>query len=375
MKILYLCEFSAGADGVWNRVYNIAKIISKRHEVYVFSSNITKGTEEIAKSREVLGGIRIFRFPVKRRVGENVLFWDFTAELNRIKPDVINTHVYRHPHSTIAPKLAKKSGAKCFLTTHAPFVEGELRSRRLNFLVNAYDKFIGKKILNSYNKVIAITKWEIPFLERMGCDRKKIVYIPNGIPDEFSKVKINYNKYLGKEIKILYFGRISPIKDLETLIKAISILRAKGHRIVLKLVGPAENAYKERLIVLAKDQKLGKYVKFSAPVYGISQKIKALRAADIFVLPSKREASPQALLEAMSLGLLVISSDTLGGKEILGDEERGLLFQIGDGKDLADKIDFTIRNFKSLEKTRKRAVEFARKLIWSKIAAQEESLY
>jgi len=39
--------------------------------------------------------------------------------------------------------------------------------------------------VNKFDKVITISKWEIPFLLRLGCKREKIVHIPNSIPEEF----------------------------------------------------------------------------------------------------------------------------------------------------------------------------------------------
>ena len=41
--------------------------------------------------------------------------------LGDFKPDIIIAHSYRHTHSVIASKIAKKLGAKSFLVTHAPF--------------------------------------------------------------------------------------------------------------------------------------------------------------------------------------------------------------------------------------------------------------
>ncbi|MBU2634009.1 MAG: glycosyltransferase family 4 protein, partial [Nanoarchaeota archaeon] len=324
MKIVFLCEFSAGACGVWNRIYNIAKILAKRHDVYVLSSNITKGTEKIAKPYEELDGINIYRFPVYFRIGANALFWNYEKKLQEIKPDIINAHVYRHPHSTTILKIAKKLNAKYFLTTHAPFVEKELRNPLLNTVVSFYDKYFARKILNSYTKVIAITKWEIPFLIKLGCKRNKILYIPNGFPQEYLKTKIKYNKT--KKKTIIFLGRIAPIKNLEMLIESFKELLDKGHKLNLKLVGPIERGYELPLINLIKKLKLNGKVEFTGPIFNLNRKIKILQDSDIFVLPSKREASPLALIEAMSLGMIVLSSNTKGANEFLIDGKNGFIF-------------------------------------------------
>ena len=374
MKIVYLCEFSAGADGVWHSIYNAAKILARRHEIHVFSSDIVKGLETKAKNKEVIDGITIHRFPVKFRLGENALFWSFADKLRKIKPDVIHAHVYRHPHSTIAPKLAKQLGAKCFLTTHAPFVERELRGRALNLAVDMYDKFLGKRNLNSYDKVIAITKWEQPFLLRIGCRKDKITYIPNGIPDEFAKVKLRFKK-AGKKKKLLFFGRVAPIKDVETLLRATKIVLDKGYNIELDVVGPIEKGYESKLFNLIKELNLTRAVNFPGPVYELRKKIKLLIETELFILPSKREGMPLALIEAMSLGCLIISSANVGASEIIKDGKNGFLFPVGNAEKLAEKIIYCLDNYKRLNRVREEAANYARKLTWSRIAEQTEQLY
>lgn len=371
MKIVYLCEFSAGIDGVWNRVYNIAKHLAKKHEVYVFSSDIEKGSEKKAKHFEEVDGIKIFRFPVTFRLGENALFWDYENKLREIKPDVVNAHVFRHPHSTSILKAARKIGAKCFLTTHAPFVERELRSPILNLAVNVYDHFSAKKVLNSYDKVIVITKWELPFLYKLGCKREKIVYIPNGFPEEFLKERVKYSKK--KVSTIIFLGRIAPIKNPEILIRAFGNILGKDYKVKLKFVGQIEKGYGSSLIDLLKQLKLDSKVEFTGPIYDLKKKIKILQESDIFVLPSKREASPQALIEAMALGMLVISSSTLGGREIIENEKNGFLFS--GLEDLTEKLEYALDNYSRLKKLMTKARKDISNLTWKKLADKEVRLY
>ena len=77
-------------DGVWNRVYNIAKHLAKRHEVFVFSSDIIKGSEGKAPEFEIKDGIKIYRFPVYFRLGENALWWNYEPKLLEIRPDIVH---------------------------------------------------------------------------------------------------------------------------------------------------------------------------------------------------------------------------------------------------------------------------------------------
>lgn len=65
---------------------------------------------------------------------------------------------------------------------------------------------------------------------------------------------------------------------------------------------------------------------------------KYLRAFDIFVLCSRSEAFSNSLLEAMACGCPVVGSSTGGTTELIGNDERGLLFRSGDVQDLAEKL-------------------------------------
>jgi len=60
-----------------------------------------------------------------------------------------------------------------------------------------------------------------------------------------------------------------------------------------------------------------------------------LRAMDIFVLPSLSEAFSNSLMEAMACGCCPVASRVGGNPELLGDSERGVLFEAGNPVELA----------------------------------------
>lgn len=364
-KIAFICIYShPSICGVWSRVYNLAKILIKEgNEVHVFSTNIIKGTKENSSEFEIHEGIRIHRFKPKFSFGENVKFWDFSKEIKNINPDIIIAEVYRHPHTVMALKIAKELNKPCFLVTHAPFVEPELRSCLGNALAGFYDKFYGKRIINKFDKIIIIAKWEIPFLIKLGVNPDKMVYLPNGLPEEFFKSKPRKGRGL------LFFGRIAPIKDIETLVRAVKILISKYPNINLKIIGPSEDKYKSELVSLIKKLSLQKNIYFLPAVYDINKKIKAIDESSIFILPSLREAMPQSLIEAMSRKKIVIASDNKGSREIIRDNKEGFLFPVHDYVKLADILNFCLdkKNERYLKKITKNAFYKSKKYKWKKI--------
>jgi len=378
MKILELTGFSIGGCGVWNRVKQESLLLSKKgHEVMVFSSNLVKESDSTASPTEKIDKITIKRFPAlmpgRKPLqflpgGEAFMFWDFKSawkEAIKFSPDVIICHNYRQNHTLFGLFLGRKLKAKVFLVTHAPFIEGHItRTPPAAISTDFYDFFIGSNTINRFDRVITITNWEEKYLKELGVNPKKIVYIPNGIPKEFFKQK----KEKSIKNKILFLGRISPIKDVETLINAISFLKEK---VLLEIVGPSEKKYLHQLRELIKKKNLNKRIRILGPIYNISQKIRKIDSSEVFVLPSKREAMPQALIEAMAREKKVISSNNKGSKDIISNKKNGYIFRIGDAEDLASRISLALQASNKIGKRAKKSVE---KFSWEKLLVKLNGL-
>lgn len=362
MRIVHLCEFSSGICGTWNAVFETARRQAKKHEVYVLSSNIEKGTGITVDAREVKDDVKIIRFPLKFSVSSNYLFWDFESTLEELHPDVIHAHVYRHSYANKAAKIGKQNNIKTVLTTHAPFKRK--RGLYLGGLTFFYDVFLGKRALKRFNKIIAITKWEKEYLNKLGVEDSKMTYIPNGIPREFFEKSINKEN----SRTVLFLGRKAPIKRIDTLIMAVQDMD-----VTLKIVGPSEGDYGKQMNWLVKRLDIEDKVKFLKPITDLKKKINVMSNASVFVLCSESEGMPQALVEAMSLGKLVIGADNEGIREVIDDEL--FLFPVGDHKKLKERLEFVFNNFKNLEedmsKNRAKTQEFK----WDEIVDRIEKIY
>lgn len=330
MRILQICNFSSGISGVWTRVLEDGReFIKKGHEVHVYSSDVDETGVKVNAEDEV-EGIKIKRFPVKRKIGYAVWF-DFEDEVLKFVPDILICHGLRKPYLGPAVKVSKMVKAKCFLITHAPFIDKELRSTKLNFMIKFYDKFYGKKIMNSFDKVIAICKWEKEDLLKLGCDEERIVYIPNSLSEDFF-----LERNAIKEKKILFMGRMHPVKRIENLIEAFKESELKEY--VLEIVSSNEGEYYESLLKLKSGSIL-----FTKPIYDIKKKIKKIDSSEIFALVSKKESLPFGIIEAMSRGRTVVATKTLGGIEIIDDGKNGFLVEIDDVIGLKDTLNKIIK--------------------------------
>lgn len=95
-----------------------------------------------------------------------------------------------------------------------------------------------------------------------------------------------------------------------------------------------------------------------------------LRSFDLFVSSSVSEAFSNTILEAMASGCAVVGSRVGGTPELIGNDERGLLFQSGDAGDLAAKLASLISNEPLRRELGDRAAEFARDSLSVEIAAR-----
>jgi glycosyltransferase involved in cell wall biosynthesis len=128
-------------------------------------------------------------------------------------------------------------------------------------------------------------------------------------------------------------GRLTREKDHRTLIKAVSI--ARNARVDAQLVLVGEGPERQRLMCLA--DSVG--IRSSLYLTGYQANVaEYLTAFDVFVLPSRCEGSPNALLEALAAGLPIVASDIPGVRSCVGSERACLLFPPGDETKLAAHI-------------------------------------
>ncbi len=139
--------------------------------------------------------------------------------------------------------------------------------------------------------------------------------------------------------EILFFGRLERRKGVETLIDAAQLLFATHPGLTLRVVGVNTDTAPGRRSMrawLSKRITPAHRDRVSFEENQPRERIAALvRGAAVVCIPSFWENYPNACLEAMSMGALVVGSDFGGMPEIITDGVDGLLFRAGDSADLA----------------------------------------
>ena len=130
-------------------------------------------------------------------------------------------------------------------------------------------------------------------------------------------------------------GRLVPIKDHLTLMKAAESLARRGVQTSLLLVGTGpEQARLERAAQACAE--LGSRVVFAGAAENVHE---LLNAMDVFVLPSLCEGMSNTLLEAMASGLPVVATRVGGNPELVEEDRSGWLFRPGDVNGLSDRLE------------------------------------
>ena len=184
--------------------------------------------------------------------------------------------------------------------------------------------------------------------------QKNSIVISNAI----SNKKVYDINVHNKENVITAMGRLNSQKGFDTLIKAFSIVNKKNSSYTLKIFG--EGPDRDTLQNLIDTAGLHDYVQLCGAK---SDAINDVANSKIFVLSSRYEGMPNALIEAMAAGTACISTDCkFGPSELISDGKNGLLTPVDDVRTLSEKILFLIENETVRRNIEKKAIEIRKKL-------------
>jgi len=225
-----------------------------------------------------------------------------------------------------------------------------------NIAVSESNKMTGKNYFKNFEATVI----------NNGIDQQK--FDPN---KNFQDIRAAF-KILPTSILIIFIARFTSQKQPLSLINAFAEAVKKNPSLELMMVGEGD----ENKIALEKVSKL----KLSPKIHFLPFRQDVpdlLAAADIFVLPSLWEGLPIGLLEAMSMGKAVIATNVDGTKEIIKNNENGLLIETSN---LTQDLTEAILHLSTNENLRNQLGINAKKTIQENFSASEmtkkiENLY
>ena len=187
------------------------------------------------------------------------------------------------------------------------------------------------------NTKVILLSWHLyPDIEKV-VKREQVIICPNGIPELFEQEpQFQRNNPIPN---LLFLSNLIESKGVYVLLDACKILKDKGYKFCCNFVGSeSEEITKDIFEKEVAKRGLDKTIAYHGPQYG-KDKEKFFETADIFVHPTKNDAFPLVLLEAMQYKLPIVTTDEGGILDIVENNKNGIICKREESQSLADAIE------------------------------------
>ena len=330
MKIVFRLSVMdlGGTERVFLSVARCLKETYKVQVVFIVDHDQGATTEEVVNS-----GFELVVLNVKRTLFSIL---PLKHQIETIKPDILlSAYTDTNASSIIAAKLSSVN-VKVVVSEHAPLLEHwQNKSKERKFILNN----IVRNIYPFSDSILCVSdglrNQVASMMSKRFSYKLKTIYNPLRNLGEF----VNCNSSVvckSNQINLLAVGRICKAKDYLTLLRAVKLLIEETPVSLTIVGGVFENEENEILLKYIDENDLYNYVSFE----GFHSDVKPFyEAADIFVLSSAWEGFGNVLIEAMSLGLPIVSTDcNYGPREILENGKYGRLVPVGNERMLKEAI-------------------------------------
>lgn len=311
-----------GGGGAERVVANLANCLANEYEVLIYTPTDNNSFYYLDKKVRIEGaGYKVSKKKIIRPIllGINVfkLYFNFYKKMKIEKPDVVISFL---TETNIVALLQARRKYKLIIS-----------ERNDPYRYNALIQIIIKKLYKKADAFVCQSQTVKQYFEFSNC-----IVIEN--PIDTSKLETVYKGERKKEIVAV--GRLMPQKNFALLIEAFSKLKKEYSDYILKIYG--EGILREELQKQIDNLNLNERVF----LVGASQNVtRDYREASLFVMSSDYEGFPNALIEAMAMGLPVISTDFATGvaREFI-QENNGILVPVGDVNALTKSIETLLAN-------------------------------
>jgi len=336
--------------------YHLAEHLAQRgHEVHVITS-LDEGLPEENYEK----GFYIHRLPrTKIRFVGVFIFWaDIVRVIQKISPDIVHAQSL----GMGVPALLSK---KILKFPYAVWGRGSDV-----YLPDWFTKLTSKTIIKNANSVIALTEDMKQAMQAIYY--RDITIVPNGIDLKEYISELPVQIVEGAEKRILFVGRLHPVKGVRYLLQAMSIVHQELPEAKLILVGDGEE--REYLESLTDSLGIRECVEFAGRVP--HERVQDyMNLAEVFVLPSLSEGFPVTILEAMACGLPIVATRVGGVPDIIEDGANGYLINTKNPEQIAEALLRVLQDEELQKIMSNNNRKSAEKYRWDTVAATLEGVY
>ena len=300
LKILHVLTLN-GRNGEYGGPVSVAREIcaelnARGHQTQIFSGALL-GSEPIAQ--DGLNESYLIVEPISQKLKISSLWnWKIVGELSEKikKADIVHIHFARDLIPLAAALLCVLLRRPFVTQTHGMVVSDGRKSTRLT------DLFLTKPLINRSKMNLVLSKKELSTIHTLSAYAQSFV-LPNGI-----KVPESQSNNKRKGNRIVFCARLDPVKRVHYFIKLAEYYR--NTNLKFEIYGPdgGELAEVNKEIEI---KKLSGFVQYKGPLQ--SHLVRhMLEEVDLLVLPSREEAFPMVILEALSIGTPVLVMPSCG---------------------------------------------------------------
>jgi D-inositol-3-phosphate glycosyltransferase len=290
--------------------------------------------------------------------------------------DIVHVHGHHYPINWIAINSAYKYGIPTVLSMHGMYALNPKIMGGKTMLEQWLNKHIFTKIVAKTYAIIGQTKQIIDYAKEMGKQSTNYFIIPPGINTHVYKenimkkgeYRIKYNLH-PDSIVILFIGRFEHVKGIiEFANAAKKIIKYKSKKVEVVLVGGGSLDYYVQSILHNID---GAHLLKWQPHNSIHE---LYIAADIFMIPSRFEAVPLTLIEAMNAGLHIVYTAVGGMPDILQGYFSKTMLTATSIEEIHRALITLLEDYSPLRDMSK-SFDYAQKFDWNNIASHVNELY
>lgn len=400
LKVLHIVPTYLPAYRYGGPIYSVHELnkwlVKNGADVTVYTTNIGIKTSDVQKLGKSMSGtsdvynidgvkIHYFKSSFPRS-------WFYSKSLrkhlrnNLRKFDLVHITSVFLSASCLGAKYAKKSALPYIISPRGSLI-ADLISKKNTFIKKFYINLIEKRNLAGAAALHFTTELEKEEYLKLGLPLSKSIVIPNGVEIYLALNNAESNAELRRNFKkkfkipesakiILSLGRLNWKKGFDTLIPSFAEVLGHEPNVVLVIAGGDDENYKKEIELKIKNSKLkiNSEIIFTGDLHG-EEKLAAFRASDIFVMPSYSENFGISAVEAMTYGVSVIVTDTVGIARDIREAKAGVIIKKDVGE-LAKAIIGLLRD----KELRKALGERGKKLVaekysWPEIAHRWISEY
>jgi glycosyltransferase involved in cell wall biosynthesis len=349
--------------GTLNLITTVPALVASGVDVSIYTSD--PGVTEAEVER--LPHVDVHRLPGAPSAGLTGTALDvarlraFEARLLEYAPYVERTFDVLHTHHWTSAPPRVMAQKRCGRHVHTPHLLVSEKARMLGLAPLPEAHTIERVGLQSADLIIAVSQAEArSIIDSYGIAGAKIEVVPNGVGSSFVRGALSpevvARRVTESPLQIASVGRLVQQKGFDVLIDAMASARELGLETACTIIGAgyhSEPEYPAFLQARAAALGLEKSVTFAGALdaEGVAERLKA---AAIYVQPTRYESQGVAILEAMTIGLPVVTTDVPAVTEHVDGGRNGLVVAVDDAPAVARAL-LRLSNDPTLAATMSRA--------------------